>query len=121
MLTAPHCGWAKPNEGLRQTQPIGVPPSILEKATHGSTKGADMMDMMNNGNGAWMMSGMWVMSGLFWLLIIAGVVLLVRWLARRPDQGKTSLDDSLVDILKRRYANGEIDRETFEKMKQEMS
>ena len=80
-----------------------------------------MMDMMNNGNGTWMMSGMWLMSGLFWLLIIAGVVLLVRWLARRPDQGKTSLDDSPAEILKRRYANGKIDRETFEKMKQDLS
>ncbi|NQW80650.1 MAG: SHOCT domain-containing protein [Polaromonas sp.] len=80
-----------------------------------------MMDMMNNGNVAWMMSGMWLMCGLFWLLIIAGAVLLVRWLARRPGQVKTSLDDSPAEILKRRYANGDIDRETFEKMKQDLS
>lgn len=79
-----------------------------------------MMDMMNNWNGAWMMSGMWLTSGLFWIVIIAGVVLLVRWLAGLHGQGKTSPDESPLEILKRRYANGEIDRETFGKMKQDI-
>lgn len=79
-----------------------------------------MMDMMNNGNGAWMMSGMWLIPGLFWILIIAGVVLLVRWLSERHGQGKTSLAESSLDILRRRYAKGEIDREAFQQMKQDL-
>ena len=80
-----------------------------------------MMDMMNNGNGAGMMSGMWLISSLFWILIIAGVVLLVRWLIERNGQRKTSLAESPLDILKKRYAKGEIDREAFEQMKQVLS
>ena len=80
-----------------------------------------MMDMMNNGNGAGMMSGMWLIASLFWILIIAGVVLVVRWLSERNGQGKTSLAESPLDILKKRYAKGEIDREAFEQMKQVLS
>ena len=80
-----------------------------------------MMDMMNSGNGAWMMNGMWLISSLFWILIIAGVVLLVRWLTERNGQGKTSLTESPLDILKKRYAKGEIDKEAFQQMKQDLS
>ena len=77
--------------------------------------------MMNSGNGAWMMSGMWLMSGLFWILIIAGTVLVVRWLAGRNDQGKSFTTESPLDVLKKRYAKGEIDAETFEQMKRNIS
>lgn len=80
-----------------------------------------MMDIMNNGNGAWMMSGMWLPSIFFWLLIIAGVVLVVRWLTKRNGQENTSLTESPSDILKKRYAKGEIDKEAFERMKQDLS
>ncbi len=79
-----------------------------------------MMNMMNNGAGGWMMGGMWLLSVLFWILIIVGVVLIVRWLTERYGQGKTSPDESPLDILKKRYAKGDIDRETFEKMKQDI-
>ena len=68
-----------------------------------------------------MMSGMWLMSGLFWILIIAGTVLVVRWLAGRNDRGKTFTTESPLDVLKKRYANGEIDAETFEQMKRDIS
>ena len=77
--------------------------------------------MMNTGNGAWMMSGMWLMSGLFWILIIAGTVLVVRWLAGRNNQGKSFTTESPLDVLKKRYAKGEIDAETFEQMKRDIS
>ncbi len=79
-----------------------------------------MMTMMNNGAGGWMMGGMWLLSVLFWILIIAGVVLIVRWLTARDGQGEISPAESPLDILKKRYAKGEIDRETFEKMKQDI-
>ena len=79
-----------------------------------------MMDMMNNGYGGLMMGGMWLLSVLFWILIIAGVVMIVRWLTERNGQGKISPAESPLDILKTRYAKGEIDKETFEKMKQDI-
>ena len=34
--------------------------------------------MMNNWAGGWMMGGMWPLSILFWILVVAGVVLI--WL-----------------------------------------
>ncbi len=62
----------------------------------------------------------WFIMLLFWIAIIAGVVLLVRWLI---DQGKLKgpqTGESALDILKKRYARGEIDREQFENMKREL-
>jgi len=41
-----------------------------------------MMDMMNNGHGS-MMGGMWFFSILFWVLIIAGVLVVVNIVCHR--------------------------------------
>ena len=80
-----------------------------------------MMDMMGGANGGWMLGGMWLMSGLWWTLIIAGLVFIVWWLAGGRGDDKTSRDESSLELLKRRYANGEIDRQTFESMKKYMT
>jgi putative membrane protein len=86
--------------------------------SHLSTGGANMM---NNGYGGWMMGSMGLLAILFWALIIAGVVLFVRWLSDRNGGGQSSPAESPLGILKKRYAKGEIDRETFEKMKQDIN
>ena len=75
----------------------------------------------------WMMGGGWWGPGyglfgmlfmlLFWVLIIAGVVLIVRWLVT---QGRESRSDSALDILRQRYARGEIDKDQFEAMKRDL-
>lgn len=49
--------------------------------------------------------------GLGALLLVAGVVLLVVWLARSGGGGADA--ESPDRILKRRYARGEIDREEY--------
>lgn len=72
-----------------------------------------MMNSMNNGQGAWMMGGMGLLFILFWGAIIAGVVLIVRWLITPNEQVKILPPESPLDILKKRYAKGEIDSETF--------
>lgn len=77
--------------------------------------------MMNNWAGDWMMGGMWPLSILFWILVVAGVVLIVRGLTARDGQEKTSPAESPLDILKTRYAKGEIDKETFETMKRDIA
>ncbi|MBE0599360.1 MAG: SHOCT domain-containing protein [Desulfuromonadales bacterium] len=63
---------------------------------------------------------MWVLMLLFWGFAIFGVICAARWLlARKPPeagQGK----ESPMDILKVRYARGEISREEFERMKEEL-
>lgn len=70
----------------------------------------------------WMMGSwgwlMMLLAVLFWLLIIGGTVWLVIWLtgrARTPTQAETPLD-----ILKKRYARGEISREDYERTKQDL-
>jgi|SRR5581483_1387290 putative membrane protein len=57
---------------------------------------------------------------LFWGLIIAGVV----WLLRGGTQSRPASESAMMphvetplEILKRRYANGEITKEQFEEMK----
>ena len=76
------------------------------------------------GNGPWGMHymwgamgvGMWLFMALFWILIIVGVVALIRWLvvsSRHPHPGGGG-PESAEEIVKRRYARGEIEKEEFE-------
>ena len=74
------------------------------------------MDMMNYDHGGWWMGGMWFFPLLFWILVIAGAVFIVRGLRERGQGQK----ESPLDILKKRYASGEIDQDTFEQMKKDI-
>ena len=57
---------------------------------------------------------------LFWLLIIVGVVWLVGSMSHNlaPANTIAPASESPLDILKRRYAKGEINKEQFDEMKQ---
>jgi putative membrane protein len=61
-----------------------------------------------------------ILMFLFWGVIIGGIALLVFGVARRSPQ-RDNRGESPLDILKRRYASGEIDREEFERMKELLS
>ena len=69
--------------------------------------------------GVWGMWGIGMMFFmlLFWGLIIVGVVLGIRWLI---NQGKESRSDSALEILRQRYARGEINKEEFEGKKKDL-
>jgi len=58
----------------------------------------------------------WFFMILFWVLVIAGVVTLIRWLGSSTAQrGETPLE-----TLKARYARGEIGKEEYERMRREL-
>ena len=63
----------------------------------------------------------WLFMLLFWGLIIVGLVLVVRWW-RDPGRpaGGGGMGDVPLDILKRRYARGEITKEDYDRMKQDL-
>lgn len=66
--------------------------------------------------GAWGI-GMMLFMLVFWAAVIAGIVLVIRWLV---GQGKESRPDSALEILRQRYARGEINREEFEAKKRDL-
>jgi putative membrane protein len=59
-----------------------------------------------------------LMMLVFWGLIIVGLVLGLRWLV---SQSRESRSDTALDILRQRYAPGELDKEEFEAKKRDLS
>ena len=53
---------------------------------------------------------------LFWTVFIVGAVLLVKWLANNRQN-----NESALDVLKKRYVKGEIDKDEFEIKKQDLT
>lgn len=63
-------------------------------------------------------TGMMLMMVIFWGLIIIGLVVAIRWL---QGQGRHGLSDSALEILRQRYAKGEINKEEFDARKRDLS
>lgn len=81
-------------------------------------------NMMNFGFGA--LGGFGFIFMIFWwVLIIAGIVALVRWLMNqssntRDHKSSSSANGSVLEILKERYARGDIDKREFEEKKKDL-
>ncbi len=59
---------------------------------------------------------------LFWLLVIVGIVLLVLWLFRQgaPTAAGPIGERRALEILRERYARGEITRDEYEQMRRDL-
>lgn len=75
---------------------------------YGGMMGYDMM-----GYGGWG----WIVALAFWVLVFAALVLLVFWLYKNIS-GRGTL--SSLEILKQRYAKGEISKKEYEEMKKDL-
>ena len=62
-----------------------------------------------------------ILSFIFTALIIAGVIILIVWLVKRTNSSGTgSADSNTLEILKTRYARGEITKKEFERLKKDI-
>lgn len=79
--------------------------------------------MMYGGMGSWGMGygifGFFMML-FFWVLIVAGIVVAIRWIFNTGIMKSSSGREAPLEILKRRYAKGEIDHQEFVTRKQEL-
>ncbi len=71
-----------------------------------------MMDGYGMGGGWWLL---WL---IFWILVIIGLVLLIKYLWEGGAAKKGP--ESALEILKKRYARGEISKEEFEEKKKDL-
>lgn len=78
--------------------------------------GMDSM-MGHGGMGMGMMSGMMFLTGILWLVLLGLLIYgLVKWLSGK----KQDANDTAMQILKERYARGEITEQEYETMKKKL-
>ena len=71
------------------------------------------MHPFNGFGGGWMMI-------VWWAVLIVVVAVLVKWI-RSEASGTRDSGETALEILRKRYARGEIDREEYEKKKRELT
>jgi putative membrane protein len=77
--------------------------------------------------GPWMMGGfggmlfMPILMIVFWGLVIWGIVALVRGVSLHGNTGTSYQADSALEILKRRYARGEITKQEYDERKKDLA
>ena len=74
--------------------------------------------MMQWSNFGWGIGFGWLFMIIFLILIILGIVYLVKLIVGRE---KRTTGETALDILKKRYAKGEISKEEFEEKKKDLT
>jgi putative membrane protein len=72
------------------------------------------------GMGGWGMGFGGPFMILTWVLLIAAIVALVKWLADQPSAGRHASDKTALEILGGRYARGEIDGQEYAQKKRDL-
>ena len=65
----------------------------------------------------WMYGGFMIF---FWILVIVGLVFLIKWIVDQGKSDRIKPKESALEILKKRYAKGEISKEEFKEKKKEI-
>lgn len=80
---------------------------------------ARMMAWGGSWGSGWGLFGL--MHLLWWIVVLLAVIALLRWTSGRAVLGARTLEeDRAIDILRERYARGEIDKAEFEERKREL-
>ncbi len=75
--------------------------------------------MMGGYGGGWGFGAIGMV--LWWILIILGIVLLARWLlSGSPGRGGHAPTGHALEVLKERYARGEVDKQEYEQKKRDL-
>lgn len=75
--------------------------------------------MMDGYSYGMMNGGMWILGFIFWILILVGLILLIKYLWEGSGIRGGS-QESALEVLKKRYARGEISKEEFEEKKKDL-
>ena len=78
-----------------------------------------MMNTMGDFSG-WGYGFGWLFMILIWLLIIVGIVAIVKWIVSASSGAQAPQKRTALDILKERYARGEIDQAEFEQKRRDI-
>jgi putative membrane protein len=68
----------------------------------------------------------WIFSVIFWIAVVVAIIYVVKWLKHgkylehHNQKWPWCKSTSAMDILKERYAKGEIDKKEFEERKKEL-
>ncbi len=99
----------------------GVTISVLTSSYSYAQAGPGMMGpgMMNWGSGmGW---GWSIIMMAFWIAVVVGIIFLIRWVVLSTDRkSEHRAEESALDILDKRYARGEINKEEFEEKKKDL-
>jgi putative membrane protein len=72
--------------------------------------------MMHWGTYGWGMGIGWIWMVLVWVIILTGIAYVVRKASCRPAN-----HESPLDLLKKRYARGELTKDEFDRMRNDIS
>ena len=67
----------------------------------------------------WGMSFGWLFMVVFWVFVVLCIAYFIRMIAGSSKRGEK--EESAMDILKKRYARGEISKEEFDRIRDDLT
>jgi len=70
---------------------------------------------------SWLLAGLWGIIWIMgWVIIIIVLIFFIKWLAQQSKSESKEKEETAIEILKKRYARGEINKEEFERIKKDL-